>query len=124
MDRTWLALVAETNLVSRLIANIADNLTRWVSSPRKASNMYEALCQKHGVAWDEDSPRFVNETLESITEKYQKDEYLNNVPLRYWDDLAISFLAYNRRSGLSLSQVVCMQKHAARRLIEERLKSC
>lgn len=85
---------------------------------REHHNKYAAMCKKHGVAWDEKSPRLVGETLASITAKHAKDEHLNNVPLTRWDTLAHSFLSYNRHAGLSLAEAVCMQKHAARILIE------
>lgn len=83
---------------------------------------YEELCKKHGVAWNSKSPRFVNETLESITKKYLEDEHLNNVPLYLWDIMASGFFMYNRSTGLSLAEGVCMQKHAAIKLIKENLK--
>jgi hypothetical protein len=79
---------------------------------------YDALCAKHGVKWDEASPKMVGETLSSLHRKYQEDEHMNNVPLRKWDALAKWFLAYNRNSGLSLGEAVCMQKHAAKRMLD------
>ena len=79
---------------------------------------YKGLNRKFGVAWDLDSPKFVKETPVSLVEKYVEDKYFNNIKLGYWDHLAISFAAYNNRSGLSLSEMVCMQKQAARDLAE------
>lgn len=80
---------------------------------------YEQMCQKYGVAWSKESPKRVGETLESLREKHKKDRHLNNVPLDRWDRLAVSFLAYNYHSGLSMSEVVCMEKHAAIKLLKE-----
>ena len=79
---------------------------------------YDALCMKHGVAWNKNSPRLVGETLGSLHRKYIEDEHLNNVPLRRWDMLAAAFLALHRGTGLSLAEAVCMQKNAARQLLE------
>lgn len=79
---------------------------------------YEALCSKYGVAWDDQSPALVKETLETLREKYAEDEHLNNVPLGLWDALAMTFLAYGH-IALSLSEAVCMQKHAAKQLLGE-----
>lgn len=80
---------------------------------------YDRLCHKHGLAWNEKSPRLVNESLESLIEKFKEDPHLNNVPLKLWDHLAYSFLCFNQSSSLSLSEAVCMQKHAARKLIKK-----
>lgn len=81
---------------------------------------YETLCKKHGVKWNEDSVRFVGlDDVQQLVEKYIADPYLNNIPLYLWDILAMSFLSYNQNSKLSLSEVVCMQKHAARKLVKE-----
>lgn len=78
---------------------------------------YEALCEKHGVAWDKHSPKLVDETLDSLRAKYAEDEHLNNVPLKLWDALAFGFSACNPGHPLSLSEGVCMQKHAAKKLL-------
>jgi hypothetical protein len=61
----------------------------------------------------------VGETLSSLFRKYQEDEHMNNVPLRKWDNLAHCFLRYNRGAGLSLGEAVCMQKHAAKRMLDK-----
>ena len=78
---------------------------------------YHDMCRKYGVKWNDDSPRFVNETKESLAQKYKEDKHLNNVPLALWDNLARSFTMYGGR-GLSLSEAVCVQKHAALELID------
>ena len=80
---------------------------------------YESLCKKYGVKWT--SPIFVDSVAE-LKRLYDEDPWLNNIPLRRWDALANSFLFYNKRTGLSLAEAVCMQKHAARRLLEETYK--
>ena len=79
---------------------------------------YDALNKKHHIKWDKKSPKLVGETLSSLRKKYKEDPNLNNVPLRRWDTIASAFLALNRRSGLSLAEAVCMQKHAAIDLIK------
>lgn len=78
---------------------------------------YNDLCKRFGLAWNTGSPRLVNETLASLTQKHEADPHMNNVPLRLWDSLAIAFLSYNRGSGLSLAEAVCMQKHAAAKML-------
>jgi hypothetical protein len=82
---------------------------------------YENLCKQYGVKWDADSPRLIGETIESLTAKYQADPHLNNVPIKAWDILAYSFKVYNDYTGLSLSELVCMQKHAAITLVHSYL---
>lgn len=80
---------------------------------------YEALCNKYGVKWKEESPSLVLvSSVEKLKQLYDEDPWLNNIPLRRWDMLALAFLSYNKRTGLSLAEAVCMQKHAARRLLE------
>lgn len=80
---------------------------------------YEALCNKHGVKWREESPSLVLvDSVEELKRLYDEDKWLNNIPLRRWDMLAIAFLSNNKRTGLSLAEAVCMQKHAAIRLLE------
>ena len=78
---------------------------------------YSKLCKQYGVAWNTESPKFIGETLQSLKEKYRADPHLNNTPLRLWDSLAHGFLMYNRHTGLSLSEAVCMQKYAAIRML-------
>ena len=76
---------------------------------------YEALCNKYGVVWI--SPILVD-SVEELKRKYDEDPWLNNIPLKHWDMMATSFLSYNKRTGLSLTEAVCMQKHAAIRFLE------
>ena len=76
---------------------------------------YEALCNKYGVKWR--SPSLVD-SIEELKRLYDEDPFLNNIPLRRWDFLANCFLLHNKRTGLSLAEAVCMQKHAAIRLLE------
>lgn len=76
---------------------------------------YEALCNKYGVKWE--SPSLVD-SVEELKRLYDEDKWLNNIPLRRWDVLANCFLCNNKRTGLSLAEAVCMQKHAAIRLLE------
>ena len=76
---------------------------------------YEALCNKYGVKWT--SPVLVD-SVEKLKTLYDEDPWLNNIPLRRWDALAECFLLNNKRTGLSLAEAVCMQKHAAIRLLE------
>lgn len=78
-------------------------------------NKYEALCNKYGVKWR--SPILVD-SVDELKRLYDEDQHLNNIPLKRWDKLANCFLLFNKRTGLSLAEVVCMQKHAARRLLE------
>ena len=68
---------------------------------------YEALCMKHNVCWNVESPSRVGENLESIAAKYKEDEYLNNVPLSKWDNISVYPIP-----GTTLSERVCMHKHA------------
>ena len=77
---------------------------------------YEALCNKYGVKWN--SPFLVN-SVEQLKRLYDEVEHLINIPLRRWDALANCFLCHYNRNGLSLAEAVCMQKHAARRLLEK-----
>lgn len=79
-------------------------------------NKYEELCNKYGVKWT--SPHLVDSVAE-LKRRYDEDPWLNNIPLRRWDMLANSFLHHNKRTGLSLAEAVCMQKHAAIRLLEK-----
>ena len=76
---------------------------------------YETLCNKYGVVWR--SPILVD-SVEELKRRYDEDPRLNNIPLKRWDALANCFLSYNKRTGLSLAEAVCMQKHAAIRLLE------
>ena len=77
---------------------------------------YEALCNKYGVKWI--SPSLVDSVAEgSQTELYDEDPYLNNIPLKRWDALANCFLLTTKEPGF-LAEAVCMQKHAAIRLLE------
>ena len=77
---------------------------------------YEALCNKYGVKWI--LPPLMD-SVEELKRLYDEDPFLNNIPLKRWDLLANCFLMYNKRTGLSLAEAVCMQKHAAIRLLEE-----
>lgn len=77
---------------------------------------YEGLCNKYGVVWR--SPSLVN-SVAQLKRLYDEDPCLNNIPLKRWDMLANCFLSYNKRTGLSLAEAVCMQKHAAIRLLEK-----
>lgn len=81
---------------------------------------YDALCRKYGVSWDPIQTH-LGRTLRQWEELYAEDPLLNNVPLSEWDGLALSFMAYHRADVLSLSEVVCMEKHACRRMIEARV---
>ena len=76
---------------------------------------YETLCKKYGVKWT--SPSLVD--VAQLKRLYDEDPWLNNIPLKRWDVLANCFLCHNKRSGLSLAEAVCMQKHAAIRLLEK-----
>lgn len=76
---------------------------------------YEMLCNKYGVKWR--SPILVD-SVDELKRLYDEDQHLNNIPLKRWDKLANCFLLNNKRTGLSLAEAVCMQKHAARRLLE------
>ena len=76
---------------------------------------YEELCNKYGVKWR--SPILVDSVAE-LKRLYDEDPLLNNIPLKRWDKLANCFLLNNKRTGLSLAEAVCMQKHAAIRLLE------
>lgn len=70
---------------------------------------YRALTEKHGMRYDESSLRFFNiESVERLRELYNADHALNNIPLKLFDNMANSFLTYNRKSGLALFEVVCM----------------
>ena len=86
-----------------------------IQAEKKHYDKYEELCKKYGVVWNKDSPRLVGETLESLRKKHKEDKHLNNIPLRFWDNLARCLMP---RTGLSLSQCVCMEKHAAKKLLE------
>lgn len=77
---------------------------------------YEELCNKYGVKWT--SPLLVD-SVDELKRRYDEDPWLNNIPLRRWDILADCFFFYNKRAKLSLAEAVCMQKHAAIRLLEE-----
>jgi len=74
---------------------------------------YEALAEKYGIRWTENSPRLVGETLKTLMNKYKKDVHLNNVPLRRWD-----ILAYNMRVPIPLYEKVCLAKYAARKMLK------
>lgn len=80
---------------------------------KKHEEKYSLLCEKHGVAWTEDSCKLVDETVDSMILKFKEDANLNNVPLAKWDRLA----AYCGQ-GLTLCERVCMQKNAARAMLE------
>lgn len=84
---------------------------------KQHAEKYEALCQKYGIKWTTESPRLVGETIESMIEKYKQDEHLNNIPLKYWDALAMTML--NRQP---LYEKVCMSKYAAKKMLEEYMK--
>jgi hypothetical protein len=86
---------------------------------REHEAKYATLCKKHGLAWTAKSPSIVGETLLSLVEKYSRDEHLNNVPLWRWDALARTFALYQGRTGLALSELVCMQKYAAQVMLDQ-----
>ncbi len=75
----------------------------------------EDLCTLHGVKWNENSPKLIGHTLDSLKKIYQEDRNLNNIPLRLWDGLASGFIMRHKR--IPISTAVCMQKHAAKKLI-------
>lgn len=79
-------------------------------------NKYEELCNKYGIKWT--SPSLVD-SVEDLKQLYDQDPLLNNIPLKRWDMLANCFLLFNKRTRLSLAEAVCMQKHAAIRLLEK-----
>lgn len=79
---------------------------------------YENLCRKHGVLWRKTSPRLINETFESLLKKYKEDSSLNNVGLKLWDSIAMSMLC---SSSVPLYERVCMQKHAAIKMLLENM---
>ena len=78
---------------------------------------YRKLNARFHLIWYEDSPRLVGQTLESLIRNAKEDPHLNNIPLVRWDRLAKAFLAYTD-ARLSLAEAVCMQKQAARDLVE------
>ena len=53
---------------------------------------------------------------EQAMKAFQADPYLNNIPLRFWDSIAFSLIAFNRRQcvGVSLAELVCMYKLLAK----------
>jgi len=60
-----------------------------------------------------------------LAEALSEDKYLNNIPLRRWDNLTIT-LPFNRAAlseaetgGISLSNIVCVAKEAARQAVTD-----
>jgi hypothetical protein len=57
-----------------------------------------------------------------LTEKYNEDENLNNIPLSKWDNIAHGFCALNERNDgklySSLSNGICVLKTAARMIVK------
>lgn len=81
-----------------------------VKVPREHYNKYAELAKKHHVSLAECTDIF-GWTKEKILQGLQSDPRLNFIRLRHWDAWAYSFLAYNRNTGLSLAEVVCLYKH-------------
>lgn len=52
------------------------------------------------------------EHLAELKGLLRKDEHLNNIPIRIFDNLSRSFLMRHRGSGFSLSMGVCLYKQA------------
>lgn len=115
-DAAWLERFLKYDRPSKYLIQEED--ASWLEHSLK----YDRLCNELGVRWDENSPKLVGETLESLTEKFKRDRYLNNVPLHKWDSLVLSMPILPFKYNLSLAEGVCIQKHAARVLIRQHIE--
>lgn len=86
---------------------------------QKHEEKFRGLNEQFGMVWTEETPKLVGVTLAELTEKLKEDEHLNNIPLGLWDRMAEHFMAVNPGHGLSLADAVCMQKQAARDLVDK-----
>lgn len=59
------------------------------------------------------TPRMLQETPESLGNKYDDDPLLNNVPLHLWRDLAAQFRNY-RNLPFNHNETVALLKHVTR----------
>ena len=72
---------------------------------------YNALAAELGVTLKHlAESTFLGYTVGQLRVAFSQDPYLNNIPLRTWDNMAYAFLATGGR-GLSLGEVVCLYKH-------------
>ncbi len=60
-----------------------------------------------------DKENFFGMTKDFLIGKFKEDAYLNNVPLKKWDAMWISFSVYHQKLALgkSLAEGVCVYKH-------------
>jgi len=53
--------------------------------------------------------------------KYQKDKNLNNIPLKYFTSLAMTYLAFNRHRlpyPVSIAELTCIYKELLREMVK------
>ena len=82
---------------------------------------YNALAAELGVTLKHlAESTFLGYTVGQLRVAFSQDPYLNNIPLRTWDNMAYAFLATGGRGfqskatpgrSLSLGEVVCLYKH-------------
>ena len=70
---------------------------------------YQDICEKFGIKIT--TNEFMGIKKDRWKVLFEEDKHLNNAPLKRWDNMGYSFDMYNR-SRLSLSDKVCMYKHA------------
>lgn len=72
---------------------------------------YEELSVKIGLS-AKTSKTLFGFTLEQIRELYREDNYLNNIPLKWWDNWGYTLAMYSDRvMSLTLAERVCLLKH-------------
>lgn len=111
--------IGEDAIRHTLIGWILDDLAeeKTMKNPdEKHREKYDKLCEELGVRWDPNDPPAC--PIEKWRAIYREDPHLNNIPLQWWDMMAMQIIR-PAGSHLSLAELVCVQKNACRRMLEE-----
>jgi len=82
---------------------------------------YKKMAKDLGIAITNLS-LFGLKSKEELKRKYQEDKHLNNIPLKYFTSLAISYLAFNRGRlpyPVSIGELTCIYKELLREIVEK-----
>lgn len=81
---------------------------------------YKAMANEYGIAITNLEFYGLKDKAE-LVEKYREDHSLNNIPLSRFDNMTLSYNAYNRKK-LSLSDGCCIYKVLLKEIAEEEMQ--
>lgn len=81
-------------------------------------NNFEHIRENYEIMWNEHSPEFIGETPETLKKKYEEDEFLNNIEIQKWRNVAHQTYMNNKDCGLTIRDYILLQKLAAIKFIK------